>query len=252
MDAPQESQLSLDSADALNYTLDIAGVGARAYAFIIDWHIRLLAAVVWVYLAMQLLVGNDAIQAAFFDADTDTTAMAIIFLPALIAYLFYHPVLEIVMRGRTPGKRIAEVRLVTTQGHIPAAGSLLVRNIFRLIDSLPGVYTVGLVVALVTEKHLRIGDMAAGTVLVYENRQANDSLTDVVEQTLNASLPAQDYELLLEILERWPQLLPDKRLQLGRQLLARIGDDFDSDNDKTMKDYLETVKAGRQQAIRPS
>ena len=45
------------------------------------------------------------------------------------------------MRGRTPGKRIAGVRLVTREGDIPGVGALLLRNVFRLLDSLPALPT---------------------------------------------------------------------------------------------------------------
>ena len=49
------------------------------------------------------------------------------------------------MRGRTPGKRMAGVRIVARDGGAPSVGALLVRNVFRLIDSLPLLYGVGLV-----------------------------------------------------------------------------------------------------------
>ena len=65
-------------------------------------------------------------------------------LPALAIYFLYHPVLELAMRGRTPGKRSAGIHVVTRDGSAPSAGALLVRNVFRLIDSLPVAYGVGL------------------------------------------------------------------------------------------------------------
>lgn len=244
MDETQAPQLNLDSADALNYSLDIAGAGARSYAFVIDWHIRLLAALIWIFLSMQLLT-VDSIQELFSENNTDYTAGILVILPSAILYFFYHPFLEIFMKGRTPGKRIAEVRLVTPQGNIPGAGSLITRNIFRLIDSLPGVYTLGLIMVIFTDKHIRIGDMAAGTILVYDNKKPGDNLLDIIDQTLNSNIPAKEYEILIELLERWNQLLPDKRIQLGTQFLARIGDDFHAKNVHEMKKHLESVKTSR-------
>ena len=58
-------------------------------------------------------------------------------------------------------------------GSAPGAGALLVRNVFRLIDSLPVLYCVGLVAVIATREHLRVGDMAAGTLLVYERDAAH-------------------------------------------------------------------------------
>src|SRR5690606_18924459 len=93
----------------------------------------------------------------------------VVALPATAIYLLYHPVLEVAMRGRTPGKRIAGVRVVRRDGGVPGVGALLVRNVFRLVDSLPFLYCVGLTAAVLTEHSVRIGDMAAGTLLVYDD-----------------------------------------------------------------------------------
>jgi len=237
----KEETLSIDSADALHYSLDIAGVGARSYAFVIDWHIRLLFALLWIYIVMVLLLKISNFQEIFPENTDNSSAAIIIFLPAAIGYFLYHPILEILMHGRTPGKRIADVRLVTPQGHIPGSGSLLIRNIFRIVDSLPGIYTIGLIVTIFTKNHIRIGDMAAGTILVYENK-TKDTITNVVAQTLNTSIPPADYELLLEIMDRWDNLLPENRLQLGHQLLSRIGDNFHTQKPNELKKHLINLK----------
>ena len=68
----------------------------------------------------------------------------IVVLPSLALYFLYHPILEVLMKGRTPGKRIAGVRLVKRDGGVPGVGALLIRNVFRLIDSLPFAYCIGL------------------------------------------------------------------------------------------------------------
>lgn len=243
MEKIQDSTLTIDSADALHYSLDIAGVGARTYAFVIDWHIRLLFALLWIFVSMTLMFNVDGIGEIFSEETGNTATAVIIFLPAAIGYFFYHPILEILMHGRTPGKRIAGVRLVSTRGHIPSIGSLLIRNIFRIIDSMPTIYTVGLMVCIFTKNHVRIGDMAAGTILVYENKTSS-TISDIVEQTLNTSIPADDYELLLDIIERWGQLQSENRLQLGHQFLRKIGNDFqtETENDKELKKHLVKLK----------
>jgi uncharacterized RDD family membrane protein YckC len=234
----------VNSAEAMSYALEIAGVGARSYAFVLDWHIRLLAALLWIYLAAFLFY-DISIFSTMFDEDTaNSTAAWVVFLPAVIAYLFYHPVLETVMHGSTPGKRIAEVRIMTLEGFSPGIGSILIRNIFRLIDGLPGVYTVGLLFAIFTKNHVRIGDMAAGTVLVYEKRTARHSLSDVAQKSLNSSLSTENYDLLLELLDRWKNLDKPHRIYLGQNFLKKIGDELPTDDQAELKTYLEQL-AGR-------
>ena len=63
---------------------------------------------------------------------------------------------------------MAGIQIVTRDGGSPGVGALLTRNVFRLVDSLPLLYGVGLLATIVTRNHVRIGDIAAGTLLVYE------------------------------------------------------------------------------------
>ena len=235
----------VNSADAMTSAMEIAGVGARSYAFVIDWHIRLLLALVWIY-AAAFLFYDLSIFATMFDEDSaDSAAAWIVFLPAVIVYVFYHPVLEIAMHGSTPGKRIAGARLMTLEGFTPGIGSILIRNIFRLIDSLPGVYTVGLLFAIFTRNHVRIGDLAAGTVLVYEKQVDTQSLSAVARQSLESDLSAGNYDLLLELLERWKQLDKRQRVQLGQHFLQKIGDSLVTDDPGRLYTHLQKL-AGRE------
>jgi hypothetical protein len=123
------------------------------------------------------------------------------------------------MRGRTPGKRIAGVRLVSRTGDLPSSGALLLRNVFRLIDSMPFVYLVGLTSVVFTSQHVRIGDLAAGTLLVIDNTDSDKSFASVAPAS---DLDPQVAELVQELLERWPVLDPATRTNLARSLLTRI------------------------------
>jgi len=240
-ESPVNNLIYVNSADAMSYALEIAGVGARSYAFVIDWHIRLLAAIVWIYLAAFMFY-DFSIFSTMFEEDTSNAAAGwVVFLPAAIIYFFYHPVLETALHGSTPGKRSAGVRLMTLEGFTPGIGSILIRNIFRLIDCLPGVYTVGLIVAIFTRNHVRIGDIAAGTVLVYEKNTGKQSLSDVAQQSLNSSLSAENYDLLLELLDRWQQLDKQQRIHLGQQFLNRVGDELHTQDQTQLKSHLQKL-----------
>ena len=72
------------------------------------------------------------------------------------------------MSGRTPGKRLTGVRVLTPEGLVPTTGALLTRNVFRIIDSMPLLYVVGLLFVFFSKRHLRLGDLAAGTVIAME------------------------------------------------------------------------------------
>lgn len=205
--------LVVDSVTGIDVSLALAGPGARSYAFLIDWHIRLILAFAWYAFGALLFNGHMSLAAP---ATPGGRWFALVVLPALAIYFLYHYVLELAMRGRTPGKRTAGVHIVTRQGGAPGAGALLTRNVFRLIDSLPLCYGVGLVAVALTREHLRIGDMAAGTLLVYERTAAAPA-----ELPAHGRLDAAGVEIVQELLARWAALEPAARAQLARRVLAR-------------------------------
>ncbi len=211
--------LTVDSVTGIDVSLPVAGPGARAYAFLVDWHIRLIVALAWFVVGALLYNGRLSLAPPLaIDARWSAGVLA----PALGIYFLYHYVLELAMRGSTPGKRMAGVRLVARDGGAPSAGALLTRNVFRLIDSLPLCYAVGLISVVLTRDHLRIGDMAAGTLLVFERAEAR--LPASASGVPGAGrLDAAGAEIVAELLERWTTLSADARVRLARQVLERYG-----------------------------
>jgi uncharacterized RDD family membrane protein YckC len=215
--------LCVDSVTGIDVSLAVAGPGARSYAFIIDWHIRLILALAW-YVVATLLI-NGGLSLAAPAAHERWFGLAV--LPALVIYFLYHPIVELAMHGRTPGKRSAGIRVVSRGGGPPGAGALLVRNVFRLIDSLPIGYGVGLTLMVLTRENLRCGDMAAGTLMVYEHRVADTELLQDAAQRLG-KLDSAGAEIAADLLQRWTSLVPEARVRLSRQLLQRyLGADAD-------------------------
>jgi uncharacterized RDD family membrane protein YckC len=211
-----DERVSVQSATGVDLTLSIAGPGSRSYAFVIDWHIRLLLGCAWLLLSSFVL--KLSLSARSPDA-------LLSLLPAAIIYFLYHPIVEVAMHGRTPGKRMAGLVLVNRGGGTPGTGALLIRNVFRLIDSLPAFYVVGLVSCFITANRVRIGDMAAGTLLVIDDAAAGKSLTRVESLAPGSRLPLDALELVDQVLERWPALAPRNRMQIAFSLLARLDPD---------------------------
>jgi uncharacterized RDD family membrane protein YckC len=210
-------QLRIAGLTGVDITLDIAGVGSRSYAFIIDWHIRLLAALAWIAVTAMLVVAHIIGPHA-----NNPLRMFFVWVPALCIYFLYHPVLEMALQGRTPGKRMAGVRLVTRSGATPSLGALFVRNLFRLIDSLPSLYVIGLLTCLLTEQRVRFGDMAAGTLLVLDAPAAARSLAQIGSRVADTGLPPDVIELVEDVLARWDSLDTDRRSALARTILSRV------------------------------
>ncbi len=215
-----DDALNIPSVTGVDLEYKIAGPGGRSYAYVVDWHIRILLVLAWFVLGSLIYsggiawVGSDDIAYEGF--------LFFVILPPAAIYFLYHPILEIIMQGRTPGKRTAGIRIVTQAGDVPGVGAILIRNVLRILDSLPFVYAVGLVATMITKQSVRVGDMAAGTLLVYETPTDKVSIAQLQGDAI-ASLGLGKIELVQELLDRWPELAPDTRVELGQKLLARLG-----------------------------
>jgi len=200
-------ELLLDSVTGVDLALPVAGAGARCYAFVIDWLIRAILFAAWYGVAALIYNGRWSLAAPL---NPDPRWFVFVVAPAAGTYFLYHIVLELALHGRTPGKRVAGIHIVARDGSSPKVGALLTRNVFRLVDSLPLFYGVGLVATLVTKDHIRIGDMAAGTLLAYERA--------------DVALPnAAGAEIASDLLSRWSALTLDTRRQLAVEILSRYG-----------------------------
>jgi uncharacterized RDD family membrane protein YckC len=211
--------LRISGLTGVDGALDIAGPGSRSYAFVIDWHIRLLLGLAWFCGAWLLMT---TFGAARLEAPMSSSLARVAVVPAIAIYLLYHPVLEVLMRGRTPGKRRAGVRIVTRSGGTPGPGALLIRNILRLVDSLPILYVVGLASCFITAQRVRVGDLAAGTLLVLDSEMAAKSRAQLGSMVTRTGLAPGLVQLIHDVLERWASLDTAKRDQLARSILARI------------------------------
>jgi uncharacterized RDD family membrane protein YckC len=226
--------LSIPSVTGVDLNLKIAGPGARSFAFIIDWHIRLLAALAWLAAGSVVLFGD-----LVSGAPVDQAYVWGVVVPMLVIYFLYHPIVELIMAGRTPGKRLAGVRVVRMDGAIPGVGAILIRNVFRLVDSLPAYYVVGLAVTIFSARSQRIGDFAAGTLLVYDD-PAEQALLGFSSEAVGR-LGMDQYELVRDLLGRWDRLDYAIRGGLARKLLAKLDAMPVNDTDAALRDALEQL-----------
>jgi uncharacterized RDD family membrane protein YckC len=235
MDA--QSGLVVDSVTGVDVALPVAGPGARSFAFLIDWHIRTILSVAWYVVAAIQHNGAWSIAAPL---SPDSSWFVYVVAPPAAIYFLYHPVWEVVTRGRTPGKRMAGVQIVSRDGGAPGVGALLARNVFRLIDSFPVAYAVGLITTMVTRNHVRIGDLAAGTLLVYVHPDT-ELMHYSGERPPGNQLDATTAEIVSELLQRWDTLDEPARHRIARTILA----DSATDDDATLRARLQSLSDGK-------
>jgi uncharacterized RDD family membrane protein YckC len=238
-----ESRVSIPTTTGVDATLAIAGPGARSLAFVIDWIVRVAIAMAWYLVATRLVNGTVAVKGA--QAQNPTYLLAAV-LPAMLIYFLYHLILESALRGVTPGKRLAGVRIAMRSGAAPSIGALLIRNLFRLIDSMPAFYAVGLVCCIFTRENVRLGDLAAGTLLVWRGSEPTAALDTLAAIGTASRLSPSALDLVADLLSRWPSLEAERRAALARGLLARLDPvptiaPLDALPDQVLHDRLERL-----------
>ena len=91
-----------------------------------------------------------------------------IVIAAFLLFYGYFAGFEAFWHGQTPGKRLIGLRVLSVTGRPARIDEAILRNLLRVIDQLPGVYAIGIVTMLVSSRNQRLGDLAAGTVVVHE------------------------------------------------------------------------------------
>ena len=245
MTTGRSANIAIDTGQGLSVDLQIAGLGARSYAFLIDWHIRVLLAAAWLLLC--LAAAWSAKRLALGSLSGELVGW-LSFAPAAGIYLLYHPLLEVVMQGSSPGKRWAGVRVLAQDGRIAPASVHLLRNVFRLIDSLPMFYCVGVVCCLCTRHDLRVGDLATGTVLVYIEHDGRELRRASARHARAGNHDPELLRLGADVLLRWKELDDDRRRTLSRDLLAHFGETPGELDTAQLHARLTAVLAAAEQA----
>ena len=238
--------IAVDSGQGLSVSLQVAGIGARSYAFLIDWHFRVLLAAAWLLLCLAAawLAKRFALPLPDYG-----TAALLVATPTAALYLLYHPLLEVLMQGSSPGKRMAGVRIVAQDGRTAPVSAHVLRNLFRLIDSMPMFYCVGVVSCLITQRQLRLGDLAAGTVLVYVAHDARELRLAIGRHTCGGGRDPELLRLGADVLARWKELDDPRRRELAMKLLTQLGDTASAELDVAqVHARLVTAMAAPQQS----
>jgi len=208
-----------------------AGLGTRFIAWMIDQTFALVLEIILLVVALFTLGAVSG-----FRGDPVSQSEVIFYVVGLgflifgLGNLLYFTLFELFMRGQTPGKRLCRLQVVKDDGFGLEAGCIVVRNVFRLVDSLPLTW----IVPLLSQKSQRLGDMVAGTLVVAEERTEFSRARVIVEQrsaaeavfrfptTGLARLPRADVGAVEQLLDRWDQMPPAQSTALAARLATLL------------------------------
>ncbi|MDQ1520275.1 MAG: hypothetical protein QOI55_1348 [Actinomycetota bacterium] len=211
-----DDRVTIATPEGVTIDLVLAGLGSRFVA-------RLLDTVIQLTIIFALTAG-----VAITSAPGVVRAIAIV---ALFLVLFAYDIpFEVLNGGRTIGKMAAGIRVVAAGGEPIAFLASAIRNILRLVDFLPAMYAAGAVTIVATRNDQRLGDLAAGTLVVRDKFPGVTSLTaapltvpaDAVMTWDVSALDSDDLATIRQFLDRRLMLPWPVRTHFGTALAARV------------------------------
>jgi uncharacterized RDD family membrane protein YckC len=214
-----EDRLTIATPEGVDLELTLAGVGSRFAAALIDFLIQVS---IIIALALVLRVGIGV------DESGNGYANAAFVVIAFMLFVGYDICFEVLASGRTPGKRLNGLRVVRENGAPVTFSASAVRNVLRLIDILPGTYLVGIGSILLSSRNQRLGDHAAGTLVVRERKPLPAEPMARSYRRVEASawdtsaLGPAEMTAVRSFLARRDALTWDARQQLAAELAGRL------------------------------
>jgi uncharacterized RDD family membrane protein YckC len=175
-------QLNIDTPELVTIEMPLAGIGSRFIALLVDM-------IIWgagiVVLFLVAIVFLPAIHAA--SQISEKWAVAIVIFIVFLFNWGYFTLFEAFWNGQTPGKRIAKIRVIQQTGRPIGIFESMARNFVRYIDQIPSFYVVGVIAMFVTKQHQRLGDLAAGTLVVRDRAPESPLWNEVGSRTFTAA-----------------------------------------------------------------
>jgi uncharacterized RDD family membrane protein YckC len=217
------ASVTIETPEGVSFSYPLAGPVTRFAAWLID------ALVIFTILSALSKV------VSIIKPLTSGVGSAVGIIGYFVISIGYGMFLEWRWRGQTIGKRLLKIRVMDAEGLRLSFQQIAIRNLLRAVDSLPVLYAVGGVAVVVSRHAQRLGDMAAGTIVV---RQSRSGL--VIPETLRTGkynsfaawphlvarvrqkAPLDLMAIAVNALERRDQFEPERRLELFADLAQKF------------------------------
>ncbi|HEY9645792.1 MAG TPA: RDD family protein [Chroococcidiopsis sp.] len=230
------NRVTLQTPESVELEFSLAGIGSRAFALLIDYHILgltlVIFLVVWSILSNQLLNYLEQLDVDYSIAPSWLLAIALIV--CFVIFVGYFVFFETVWQGQSPGKRLAKIRVIRDDGRPVRIGQATMRALLRPIDDL---LSLGVFMIVLSKREKRLGDWVAGTIVVQDVRPTaksafalSDQAEAIAQQLLAmadfSNMLPDDFAVIREYLQRRSLMerkaKSDLSLTLARQVKAVI------------------------------
>jgi len=213
-----ERTVTVRTPESIAFHYELAGLGSRFLAIALDFIVQaILALVVFLLISLASLraaeigaalrLNGAQIESAFF-------ALAIILM--FVIFFAYFVIFEALWNGQTPGKRLLGIRVVRDGGYPIDLGSSVLRNLVRIVE-MAFAYVPAAISALASAQNKRLGDYAAGTIVVRDQAfevtdpqtwLRGDGVPDMQPLAGSQALSADEWALVERYVERRASLPP--------------------------------------------
>jgi uncharacterized RDD family membrane protein YckC len=206
----------VETPEQVSFRLIRAGLGSRILAASIDTVILLVG---YVFVAIGIFGTGAAIEAAGGEFRGWHLAAAILVLTFLL--WGYYIGFELAWNGQTPGKRLLGIRVVGDGGVPATPAQVVVRNLLRVIDLQFG-YGIAMIAIFATREEKRLGDLAAGTVVVSERRRAPSAAARGMPTAAGRAVDPELLDVLRDYWARSAELDDVTRERIAGSLAKRL------------------------------
>lgn len=191
---------SVQTPEGIALRLPLAGPVARALAWLLDSLIRIA-----IFLALATITGVFG-----------SLGMGFLAVASFVLWWFYNVLFEVYNSGQTPGKIALGLRVLHDDGTPVGWSAALIRNILRAVDFLPAFYGFGLIATLLSSDFKRLGDIVAGTVVVYVDKlRIPPPLPEVDAGAPPYPLEQEEQQAILSFAERSVTLTQERAEELA-------------------------------------
>jgi len=218
-------KLTIETPEQVHLEFVLADIGSRFMAVFADTIIQVI-----LYLVL-LIIQRTALAGTMFSdwSGSQVWILAVLIFISFCIYWVYYAAFEALWNGQTPGKRWAGIRVIKETGRAINALEAITRNLVRVVDFLPGIYGVGIVTMLLNSKNRRLGDFAAGTLVVHDRKpKETDLFFNTTEKKADFAvyqagrLGVPEVELIETFLARRLDIPPEVRFQSATRIADMI------------------------------
>lgn len=225
------NRVTLQTPESVELEFTLAGIGNRALALLIDYIALFLTLfvflIIWAIFYTHLL---DLLVPLIGSQRSEAALAAILVLVTFFVYMGYFVFFEVLWQGQTPGKRYTKIRVIRDDGRRVSIQQATLRSLLRPLDD---TLFIGVLLILLNRWEKRLGDMAAGTIVIQEEYTVAAASFPVSDkaQALAAKIPQianlsellpDDFAAIREYLQRRGAMAPKAKADLSLQLARQV------------------------------